>query len=189
MDNARALPTTPQGHQQQRSIDVLLRSVNLTCYRQRRRATGPRRTDSPNPSETKSAIGCTPISTESKAMRRTQDTGTAGPANPVPRRPSNRSGKKSFRLCSSRMIDITFSTPPRRWPRTLYCPFYLFHPRGIPTDSECLRIALAYPYDSLSAALRRPPKPSRRPRRWVDRGTALRSVAASNREPATTFIC
>jgi hypothetical protein len=34
VDNASALPTTPQGHQQQRSIDVLLKSVNLTCYRQ-----------------------------------------------------------------------------------------------------------------------------------------------------------
>ncbi len=34
VDNARALPTTLQGHQQQRSIDVLLKSVNLTCYRQ-----------------------------------------------------------------------------------------------------------------------------------------------------------
>lgn len=33
--------------------------------------------------------------------------------------------------------------------------------RGIPTDSECSRIAFADAYDSLSAALHRPPKPSR----------------------------
>src|SRR5579872_6036676 len=29
-----ALPTTPQGHQQQRSVNVLPKSVKLTCYRQ-----------------------------------------------------------------------------------------------------------------------------------------------------------
>ncbi len=34
--------------------------------------------------------------------------------------------------------------------------------RGKPTDSDCSRIALADAYDSLSAALRRHPKPSRR---------------------------
>src|SRR5579872_4381573 len=28
-----ALPTTPQGHQQQRSVNVLPKSVKLTCYR------------------------------------------------------------------------------------------------------------------------------------------------------------
>ena len=33
--------------------------------------------------------------------------------------------------------------------------------RGKPTDSECSRIAFADAYDALSAALRRPPKPSR----------------------------
>ncbi len=33
--------------------------------------------------------------------------------------------------------------------------------RGKPTDSDCLRIAFADAYDSLSAALRHPPKPSR----------------------------
>ena len=34
--------------------------------------------------------------------------------------------------------------------------------RGKPTDSDCSRIALADAYDSLSTALRRHPKPSRR---------------------------
>ncbi len=60
-----------------------------------------------------------------------------------------------------------------------------------PTDSECLRIALANAYDSLSAAFRRPPKPSRRPRRSSDlrqsgcENLKIKAVAGSRFEAAT----